>query len=153
MPYPSLLGLSGEAQYRAHFETTYCAGPVFTFDGVEVRFRRSDFDHCCFESSRRDRSKDRFSRSRAERLDWIGAALRDPNAELFIGWDRNRKRYDPNRRVAVVMQNYVVVIAITGPNRADFVTAYLAETQSQKPARPSTLDRIRSSPKWPRKNR
>jgi len=153
VPYPPLLSLAGEAQYRAHFETVYCRGPITTFDGIRVRFRKCDFDHCCFESSHRDRRKDMFSRSRAERLDWIGAALRDPNAELFIGWDRDRKRYNPNRRVAVVMHNYIVIIAITAPNRARFVTAYLADAQPQKPGRPSSLDLIRSSPKWQKRNR
>jgi hypothetical protein len=145
--YPPLLDLADEAQYRAHFEAIYCRGPVIAFDGIEVRFRKRDFNHCCFESSRRDGVKDAFSRPRAERLNWIRAALKDPNSECFQGWDKKRKRYDGRRRVAVVMGNYVVVIALKGRERADFLTAYLADTPAA-PGRPSTVDRIRRGPKW-----
>ena len=67
MAYPPLLELPGEAEYRAHFEATYCRGPIRAFDGIEVRFRKRDFDHCCFESSRRDGAKDAFSQPRAKR--------------------------------------------------------------------------------------
>jgi hypothetical protein len=31
---------------------------------------------------------------RAERMDWIKATLQDPNAELYVGCDREKKRYD-----------------------------------------------------------
>lgn len=143
-----MLNLANEAEYRAHFESIYCQGPIRTFDGIEVRFRKSDFDHCCFESSRRDAVKDRFSAKRAKRLNWIKAALEDANSECYQGWDKKRKRHDPRRRVALVMGNYVVVIAIKRQNRADFVTAYLADTPGGS-GRRSTRDLIRMSPKWP----
>jgi len=145
--YPPLLDLEDEAAYRAHFEAVYCRGPIEAFDGVQVRFRKRDFDHCCFESSRRDGSKDQFSLLRARRLDWIKAALQDPNSECYQGWDKKRKRYDGRRRVAVVMGNYVVVIALKGRGRADFVTAYVADTPGA-PGRPSTVDMIRRGPRW-----
>jgi len=144
--YPPLLNLANEAAYRVHFETTYCQGPIRTFDGIEVRFRKSDFDHCCFESSRRNGVKNKFSPKRAARLDWIKAALEDPSSERYQGWDKNRKRHDPNRRVTLVMGNYVVVIAIKGQNQADFVTAYVADTAG-RPGRASTVDKIRRSPR------
>lgn len=147
MAYPPLLDLEDEAAYRAHFEAVYCRGPIEAFDGVQVRFRKRDFDHCCFESSRRDGSKDQFSRPRARRLDWIRAALQDPTSECYQGWDKKRKRYDGRRRVAVVMGNYVVVIALKGRGRADFVTAYVADTPAA-PGRLSTVDMIRRGPKW-----
>lgn len=147
MAYPPLLELPGEAEYRAHFEATYCRGPIRAFDGIEVRFRKRDFDHCCFESSRRDGAKDAFSQPRAKRLDWIKAALQDPSSECYQGWDKKRKRYDGSRRVTVVMGNYVVVIALEGNGRADFVTAFLADTPAA-PGRPSTVDMIRRGPKW-----
>ncbi len=74
-------------------------------------------------------------------MDWIKAALQDPSADLYVGWDKNSKSYTRRRRVCVVSGNYVVVIAITGTARANFITAYLADT-------PRTLQMIRKSPRW-----
>jgi hypothetical protein len=139
--YPALLSLADEAAYRAHFAAKYCRAPLTTFDGIVVRFRKDDFDHCCFESDRRTRQKAYFSTVRATRLDWIVAALRDPTAELFAGWDQKKHRYDHGRRVCVVVGNYVVVISLTGPRTAHFVTAYLADSGR-------TISMIRTSPKW-----
>jgi hypothetical protein len=45
------------------------------------------------------------------------------------------------------MGDYVVVIVMTGPAKADFVTAYVADTPGT-PGRPSTIEMIRRSPKW-----
>lgn len=39
-----------------------------TFDGIAVRFRKRDFDHCFFESSRRDGGKVDFEHLPPERL-------------------------------------------------------------------------------------
>lgn len=147
MSYPPLLHLATEAEYRARFERVYCQGPVMTFDGVAVRFRKSQFDHCFFESTRRNRIKDQFSWKRAQRLEWIAAALGDSNSERYVGWDNRKKRYDKRRRVAIVMGNYVVVITLTGAAKADFVTAYVADTPPRR-GRPSTIQQIRSGPKW-----
>ena len=147
-----LLQLQSMTRYRTHFERVFCQGPVRTFDGIEVRFRKTDFDHCCFESSKQDGTKDTFSQKRAERLDWIKAALEDENAERYQGWDKHQKRYDPKRRVTLVMGDYVVVITLTGQNRADFVTAYVADTPAP-PGRESTVDKIRKGPKWTKENR
>jgi hypothetical protein len=148
LSYPPLLELASEAEYRAHFEATYCRGPIRAFDGIEVRFRQRDFDHCCFESSRRDGNKDTFSLPRARRLDWIKAALQDPQSECYQGWDKKRKCYDGSRRVAVVLEDYVVVIAFKRKSgQADFVTAFLADTPTV-PGRPSTVEMIRRGPKW-----
>ncbi len=127
---------------------TYCRGALQTFDSISVRFRKEDFDHCFFESSRRNRIKDRFSQARATRIDWIKATLKDNGAELYVGWDGKKKRYDTHRRVAIVVKNYVLVIHITGEGKANFVTAYVADTIGT-PERPiTTLDQIRRSPKW-----
>ena len=145
MVYPPLLQLAGEAAYRARYEAVYCVGPVMTFDGIAVRFRKRTFDHCFFESSRRDGVKDRFSLKRAERIDWIKAALEDPHSERYAGWDNKRKRYDARRRVTLVMGNYVVVIALKGGRRADFITAYVADTPA-RPGQLSTVDKIRRGP-------
>jgi hypothetical protein len=139
--YPPLLKLADEAAYRARFEAIYCHGPIATFDGIQVRFRKGDFDHCFFESSHRDRVKDAFSPARAERLEWIQVALQDASAERYVGWDRDRRTYDKSRRVTVVCGDYVVVIAMTGLGKANFVTAFVADT-------PNSLSRIRKSPRW-----
>ncbi|MCE5336703.1 MAG: hypothetical protein LLG06_19155 [Desulfobacteraceae bacterium] len=141
MAYPPLVYYSTEAEYRSHFERVYCAGSIATFDGITVRFQKDCFDHCFFESTRRNQVKDAFSRQRAERVDWIKATLQDPNADLYIGWDRKKKRYDKSHRVAIVIGNYVVVIRMSGSRAAQFVTAYVADSAS-------TLAKIKKSPRW-----
>jgi len=40
-----------------------------------------------------------------------------------------------------VQKDYVVVIVLLGNQKAEFITAYVADT-------PTTLAKIRSSPKW-----
>lgn len=139
--YPVLLALADETAYRIRFETLYCRDAITTFDGIQVRFRKTDFDHCFFESSRRDRVKDTFSKVRAERLEWILVALQDATADRFIGWDRNSKTYDKHRRITLVCGSYLVVIALKDATNAIFVTAYVADTLR-------SLNQIRKSPKW-----
>lgn len=139
--YPPMLKLADEAAYRTRFEEIYCVGAITTFDGIAVRFQKRDFDHCFFESSQRNRSKDTFSPLRAERLEWIAVALQDAAADRFMGWDRDSKTYDKTRRVTVVCGNYVVVIALRGATTARFITAYVADT-------PSTLAKLKTSPRW-----
>lgn len=139
MDYPPLLQGKTPDEYRSFFETTYCRGPIVTFDGIEVRFRKRDFNHCFFESVQT--KDDTFSVMRAERLLWIKTALQDPDSDRYIGLDGKKKTYDNNRRVALVMGNYIVVIVLTGDRKADFVTAFVADTQR-------TLDRITNGPKW-----
>src|SRR6185503_19188066 len=128
MPYPPLRVFNKANECRTHFEAAYCQGVILTFDGIEVRFRRSDFDHCFFESTNRDGIKDRFSQPRSERIDWIRAALEDDQANLYQGWDNVRKRVDPSRRVCVVETNYIVVIALTDATKANFRTAFVADS-------------------------
>ena len=139
-----LLELDSEDDYRAHFVATYCAGPLTTFDGIEVRFQHRDFDHCCFESDRRTRQKAYFSEVRAKRLDWIKAALEDPGADLRVGWDSLRRCAHKDRRVAIISGNYVVIISLIKPDRARFITAYLADEGN-------SLQVIKKWPKWPRR--
>ena len=147
MPYPLLVQYGTQAEYRQHFEQVYCKGPIKTFDRITVRFHKSMFDHCFFESSRRNDNKDTFSKKRAERIDWIKIALQDPSSEKYVGWDRKKKRYNKKRRVTIVMGNYVVIIQLVGSDKADFITAYLADVKGSKD-RPATIDLIRSGPKW-----
>src|SRR5437879_12881595 len=96
--YPAPLKLEDEAAYKACFEALYCAGAITTFDGIAVRFRKTDFEHCFFESSHRNRIKDSFSPQRAERMEWIRVALQDAGAARIVGWDRATKTYGKDIR-------------------------------------------------------
>lgn len=137
LDYPPLVQYSSEQQYRTHFERVYCRGAIATFDGVAVRFRKTQFFHCFFESL--VAKDDTFSQKRAERVDWIKATLQDPTAELRVGWDNQKKRPAKDRRVAIVRGNYVVIIRLRG-RKADFVTAFVAEGRS--------IAKIRTNPLW-----
>ena len=147
MDYPPLVKLSSEDDYRRRYEYLYCEKPIVTFDGIAVRFRKNQFKHCFFESTKRDKVKDQFSIRRAERIDWIKVALQDPDTERYQGWDREKKRHDKSRRVAIVLGEYVVVIAITDDKSASFVTAYLADSVGDSGILP-TIEKIRLGPKW-----
>ena len=137
----ALVTYATEVEYRQHFETKYCQGPLATFDGYLVRFRKDQFDHCFFESSQRDGSKDAFSPLRAERMDWIAETLADPTAQLKTGWDSKKRCYNHDRRVALVKGNYVVVIALTTGKKATFITAYVMDT-------PRSLQKLAAAPTW-----
>lgn len=139
--YPELLKLPDADAYRVHFEKSYCRAAIATFDGIEVRFRKTDFDHCFFESTQRNRVKDQFSHKRAERMEWIAVALQDASAQRFEGWDRDARKYDKSRRVTLVCGDYVVVIGISSAKTARFITAYVADSKS-------TLEKIKTSPVW-----
>ena len=84
--------------------------------------------------------KDVFSYKRAERIDWIEVALRDKSAELYAGWDKDRRIYTIKRRVVLVKENYVVIIQMKKGKTAFFITAYMAGR--------NTLIKIKSSPRW-----
>ena len=139
LAYPPFVHYQTRLEYRDHYERVYCRGPIHTFDGLSVRFRKSQFAHCFFESV--TSKDDTFSPRRAERIDWIKAALDDGNAELRLGWDNRRKRAANDRRVAIVVQDYVVIIRIVRQARAEFVTAFVAGRR--------TLRMIRTNPLWP----
>lgn len=82
---------------------------------------------------------------RAQRIDWIKATLEHPTAALFEGWDKTSRQYDATRRVAVVYEDFVVVVAMRlkqdGSLKANFVTCYQAD---------NSIGKIRSSPVWSR---
>lgn len=139
MAYPPLVNYPTVQEYRVHFEQVYCQGLIQTFDNIEVRFYKRHFDHCFFESV--NTKDDTFSQRRAERIDWIKAALEDPNAEHRVGWDNLKKRPANDRRVAIVVKNYVVIIRLYRPERAEFVTAFVANGR--------TINQIRTNPFWP----
>ncbi len=143
---PPLLKLKDELAYRAHFKAVYCQSTIPTFDDIEVRFRKDDFDHCCYKTERGGRRKTVFCPTRAERIDWIKFALQDPNADLRVGWDHVRKQNLPNRRVAIISGNYVVIIDILKcRRRARLVTTFVADSGPG-----NTLSKIKRSPKWHR---
>lgn len=148
MEYPPLVQGLTPALYRDRFERTYCRGPIATFDGILVRFRKSNFNHAFFESTSKAERNNVFSFRRAERVDWIKAALQDPDAELYVGVDTKRQIRSMKRRVAVVKGDYVVVIAITEPGKADFITAFV-DTGPLPGRNFSSIEMIRMNPRWP----
>jgi hypothetical protein len=141
MAMPPLKTFDTELECGLHYKQVYCAGPIPTFDGIMVRFDRRDFLHLFFESSKRDGNKDSFSTRRAERIDWIKAALQDPEAELFQRYDNKRKVCRPDRRVCVVSGDYVVIIVLTAAKKAKIVTAFVIDD-------PEVLKSLKASPKW-----
>jgi hypothetical protein len=78
---------------------------------------------------------------RAERMDWIKAALEDPNSDRFVGWNNRLKCYDNTRRVTIVLKNYVIIIGITKKGAGFFITAFVADSDR-------TLSLIRKGPRW-----
>ena len=139
MPYKKLRG-KGEQEYRDIFDETYCKSPIITFDGISVKFFSNMFDHAFHESAdKRQGDKSLFSYNRAEKIMWIKETLEDPTAILKQGWMRGTKSYTSSRRVAIVKNNYVVVIVLFGVRRARFITAYEAY---------GSIDKILNSPDW-----
>jgi hypothetical protein len=143
MSFPPLVHYKTESEYFRHYEKIYCVGPILAFDGIPVWFRKSRFNHAFFESSHRDNRKDKFSETRAQRIDWIKATLQNRNAMLYCGWDKSKRKYDPRWRVSVVYDNYVVVIELSkkqdGTLKGEFRNAYVAD---------NSIEKIKSSPKW-----
>ena len=153
MPYPPLLILPNQAAYEARFKSVYCRGSISTHDGIRVRFDAYKFWHDFFESSsRKKKNKDIFSPERAQRLEWIKAALQDENATLLQGWISDEDRYEPFRRVALVEVNgthYAVVIALFGGDGIDHKTANKGKFITAFVPGPKTLENIQKSPSWP----
>lgn len=138
MAYPPLVHYVTEQEYRDHFERVYCQAPIQTFDGIDVRFQKRQFDHSFFESV--NSNDDTFSIQRAERIDWVKAALEDPGVELYLGYDNKKKKPAKDRRVAIVMGDHVVVIQVYRAGRARFITAFVAGRRA--------IYKIRNNPVW-----
>jgi len=142
---PPLLSYATEAEYRAHFEHHYCfGGSVMTCDGIPVYFGKNRFNHAFYESSDDGSGKKaRFARDRAERMDWIRATLQSPAAKTYQGWLKWERKHSPIRRVAVLYEDFVVVIEIgkkkNGALKANFITAYCADL---------SIGKIEASPQW-----
>ena len=138
---PSFVILSTPDEYKKYYVEKYCKKGMQTFDGIEVKFYEDQFEHAFYESSNKlKRNKDVFSVNRALRIDWIEYVLKNPKAELHLGWDRDKKRYNKDRRVAIISpENYVVIIRINSNNTAKFITAYYADNSANE---------IRKMPLW-----
>ncbi|MDH4909797.1 hypothetical protein [Xanthomonas euvesicatoria] len=143
MSLPPLVRYGTSAEYRQHYERVYCRGNIRTPDEIRVYFDAKKFDHAFYESVGRDGQKDTFSEVRAQRIDWIQATLTHPGATLFQGWDKTAGQVDVTRRVAVIYEDFVVVIALSLTRdsvlKANFITCYQAD---------SSIGKIRSSPTW-----
>ena len=142
---PALLKLADEEAYRQHYINILSRGVITTHDGIRVYFGQDTFEHAFFESSDRRGADDIFSKARAERIDWIAAALADPNALCVQGWDGAMQCYTPKRRVTVIVQDFVIVLQLStkrdGTLKANFITCIKAENSAVK---------IRQSPRWTR---
>ncbi|MBN2634762.1 MAG: hypothetical protein JXR61_00730 [Prolixibacteraceae bacterium] len=131
-----------ETELRQIWSDIYCNHPIYTFDGIEVKFYSNMFDHCFYESANRKmKDKSILSFNRLEKIYWIKDALEDPDSIRKIGWDSKTKSYDGSRRVTLVKENYIVVIVIYANNKARFITAY--EIQVER-----NLKKILNSPDW-----
>ncbi len=138
-----LLICEDEGEYLAYYRKEYCRKGVVTFDGIRVYFREDRFFHAFYESSNRDARKDKFSKIRAQRMGWIRATLENADSDLFQGWNKNRRIYDPGRRVCVVYEDFVVILKMrlkrNGRLKAEFVTCFQAD---------NSIEKIRRSPRW-----
>ena len=145
MALPPLVHYATVAEYRTHYEQFYCRGNILAFDGIRVHFAPGKFGHMFYESTARNGIKDVFSPVRAQRIDWVKATLEHPTAALFEGWDKTLRQYDATRRVAVVYEDFVVVVVMSlkldGSLKANFVTCYQAD---------NSIGKIRTSPVWSR---
>lgn len=139
--YCNFLELSNEEDYRKEFKSTYCSRKILTHSGIEVLFHEDMFDHAFFKNrNRRNRDKSVFCYERARRILWIEKVLLDENLIIYKGWNNSKKRYEDNSRTTLVTPDgYVVVIKLTGSNKARFVTAFLPDTQD-------VVDKIKRSP-------
>lgn len=107
-------------------------------------FYDDNFNHAFYESTDRrqgihkSKKKDVLSPRRLARFYWIKDVLRDPDADLYVGYESKTKSYTRSKRVAVVKNNYVVVIQIYADKKAKFITAYVAD---------ESIDKIKNGPK------
>jgi hypothetical protein len=114
-----------EEDLRKIWREEYCEQGIFTFDNVQVKFYEDMFEHAFFESADRvEKDKSVLSLNRLEKIHWIKETLQDKDAILKKGWDTKNKVYFEDRRVAIVKDNYVVIIRFTGLLKAKFITAY-----------------------------
>jgi len=130
-------------EYRTHYENNYCRTPILTFDNIRIFFKKDCFKHAFFESTKKDGTKDIFSKERAMRMNWIKKGLLSKETLLYQGWDKKNRTYSFGRRVTVVIDDFVVVISLglnrRGELKGEFITCYVAT---------NSIEKIKTSPKW-----
>lgn len=67
--------------------------------------------------------------------------MKTQTAQLKQGWDSKTKTYDNSRRVALVKENYVVIIIIYAEKKARFITAYQIDEEEN-------LEKLKNGPDW-----
>lgn len=131
-----------ETELRQSWSDTYCNAPIITFDGIAVKFFSNMFDHAFFESAdHKKKDKSILSLNRCQKMLWIKDTLEDPTAQLKQGWDSKTKTYDNSRRVALVKENYVVIIIIYAEKKARFITAYQIDEEEN-------IEKLKNGPNW-----
>lgn len=139
---PNFVTYGTPAEYMAHYKRQYCHATIQTADGIRVYFKETRFWHAFCVRDENGR-KDAFSPERAKYIDWIKETLEHASAEHFQGWNKHTQKYEPERRVSVVLESFVVVLDMflkrDGTLKAEFVTAYYADR---------SITKIKSSPKW-----
>lgn len=148
MPYKKLkIQKMTEGDLRELWKNEYCSPNICikTFDGIHVKFYEDMFDHAFFESAdRKAKDKSILSLNRLEKMLWIKETLQDENAILKEGWDRKNRTYINSRRLALIKDNYIVIIRLTGKQKAKFLTAYEVNNENN-------LTKIKNSPDWTKK--
>lgn len=143
MPAPSLVIYPTIDEYLEHYKQHYCRSVINTFDSIRVYFASERFGHAFYEGSPLHKGKTSFSRSRAERIDWIKPTLTSPDATLYTGYISATDSYDPGRRVAALFGEFVVIVNLSiGKNdviKAQFNTCFVAD---------ASIDQIRKAPLW-----
>ncbi|UXS59922.1 hypothetical protein [Staphylococcus ureilyticus] len=139
--YSYLTHLDDEYEYRRVFYEEYCKESITTHHNIKVKFYPKHFDHAFYcKSDRRNRYKDMFDSERAKRILWIKQVLQDDRIPIFQGHDTKSKKSSPKRRVSLLTPDgYVVVIRMTGEDKAEFLTAFVVNESN-------VIDKIRSNP-------
>ena len=140
-----LLILKTVEEYKKFFIDNYCNKDIYCYDGMKVKFYEDQFEHAFYESKNyKKRDKSIFSEERAQRIPWRKEVLMNESIEIYVGWDRDKKQYNENRRISIITpENYVVVLNVIDKMKAKFITAYVASK--------TNAEKIRSAPKWNKK--
>lgn len=111
-------------EYQEHYKRVYCRQKIYTADGIRVYFDPWRFDHAFYEGKKKGII---FSWERARKIDWIKFTLEHKDADLRFGYYPEKKQTELNRRVAVIFENYQVVLELYLKNdvlTAKFKTAF-----------------------------
>ena len=141
---PSLLYFPREENYQAHFRDALVRRGIAAFHAIPVKFAYKSFGHAFYESSQRSGIKDQFSRSRAERIDWIIPALTGRDTDWHHGSSKKRKGYKNTRSVSAAYENFVVVLRYCisrGGIATSFIACYDADTNIKQDADITVLAR------------